>query len=165
MNVEIDDVFAGISRADYEDLYFDEPFNEAVGRELKLGRKLLHFKRSGDRVIRHVCYEPNRDPDSPAGKAFGKTRASFVEELDYDVHAKRGAWKTIPNLMPERVRNEGTLELLEVAGGTRRVVKADVVVTLFGFGRLIERAIVAEIRKSYASTTELTNAWIARRAP
>jgi hypothetical protein len=43
-------------------------------------------------------------------------------------------------------------------------VRAEVVVTLFGFGRLVERMIVAEIKKSYASTAELTNAWIARRS-
>jgi hypothetical protein len=165
MNVEIDDTFAGISCADYEHLYFDEPFNESIGQALKMGRKLLHFKRTADRVVRHVCYEPNRDPDSPAGKAFGKSRASFVEELDYDVHARRGEWRTIPNMMPDRVRNAGTIEILEAPDNSaRRVVRAEVVVTLFGFGRLVERMIVAEIKKSYASTAELTNAWIARRS-
>ena len=101
-------------------------------------------------------------PNSPAGQAFGTSRASFVEELDYDLRAHRGAWRTIPNLMPERVRNSGTIEFAASARGVTRIVRGEVKISLFGFGGLVERAIAAEIVKSYAKTTELTNARIAR---
>src|SRR5687768_1608988 len=83
MKVLIDDLFAGISCAEYEALYFDEEFNRTVGRELRMGRRLLRFERTDSRIQRKVQYEPERDPDSPAGQAFGTSRASFIEELDY----------------------------------------------------------------------------------
>jgi hypothetical protein len=63
------------------------------------------------------------------------------------------------------VSNAGTIELVAAAGGTRRIVRAEVKVSLFGFGRIVERMVVAEIVKSYAATTAFTNAWLARRAP
>ena len=163
MNVLIDDQFAGITAAEYESLYFDEDFNRAVGRALRMGRLLLHFERTDSRIQRKVQYEPERDPDSPAGQAFGKSRASFIEELDYDRATRRGAWRTIPNLFPDRVSNAGTIEFIDAPGGVQRIVRGEVKVSLFGFGRMIERMIVTEIKKSYENTTRFTNEWLAKR--
>ena len=163
MRLAIDHEFAGIDAAGYEALYFDEAFNEALGQNLKMGRQLLRLDRTANRIVRHVCYEPDRDPDSPANQAFGTSRASFVEELDYDVTARRGTWRTIPNLFAERVRNTGTIELVDIAGGVRRSVRGEVIVRLFGFGKIVEKMIVAEIEKSYANTAQFTTEWLAKR--
>lgn len=163
MNVLIDDVFVNISPAEYESLYFDEDFNEAIGRAMRMGRRLLHFERTSDQIVREVHYEPDRDPDSPAGKAFGTSRASFIEKLAYDPRTRTGTWRTIPNLLPDRVTNAGTIEFTDAPNGVRRIVRADVKVTLFGFGRMIERAIAREIVKSYQNTTAFTNEWLAKR--
>jgi hypothetical protein len=162
VKVLIEDEFVGIELAAYEALFFDEAFNISVGEALALGRQLIRLERTPDRIVRHVGYEPRRDPNSPAGQAFGTSRASFVEELDYDPRAHRGEWRTIPNLMPERVRNAGTIEFAASARGVKRTVRGEVKVSLFGFGGLVERAVAAEIVKSYARTAELTTAWIAR---
>ena len=163
MKLRIEDVFEGIRCNEYADLYFDEPFNIAVGDALHMGRRLLRLDHTDDRIVRHVCYEPKRDPGSPADQAFGSSRASFIEELDYDVRARRGAWRTIPNMIPERVRNAGTIEFADAPGGVRRVVDGKVLVSLFGFGRIVERMIVAEIEKSYAATTRFTIEWLLKR--
>jgi hypothetical protein len=162
MKVAIEHVFTGLTCAAYEELFFDEEFNAALGRALRLGRQLLRLERTAERVTRHVCYEPVRDPDSPANHAFGTSRASFVEELDYDRRARRGTWRTIPNRFADRVTNRGTLEIAEDPAGVRRIVRGEVTVSLFGFGRLVERMIVAEIEKSYAATAAFTAEWLAR---
>ena len=162
MKFVIDHVFPQIACGDYEALYFDEPFNDALGEALCMGRKLLRLDRSPERIVRHVCYEPARERGTPADQAFGSSRASFVEELDYDVRARRGTWRTIPNQFTERVKNTGTIELGSDGTGTRRVVRGEVKVSLFGFGGLVERMIVGEIEKSYAKTTAFTLDWLAR---
>ncbi len=163
MRVEIEHVFAGIQPAAYEALYFDEAFNEALGMHLHMGRKLLRLDRTADRIVRHVRYEPAQDPDSATTQAFGTSRASFLEELEYDVRVRRGNWRTIPNLFADRVKNAGTIELAAAPDGTKRTVAGDVTVKLFGFGGRVEKMIVAEIIKSYAASTEFTRAWIAKR--
>lgn len=162
MRLRIQHDFDGIDAAAYETLYFDELFNRELSTSLHMGRELLRLDRTTDRIVRHVRYEPKRDSASPANQVFGASRASFVEELDYDVRARRGAWRTIPNQFADRVRNTGTIELVDIPNGVRRIVDGDVKVSLFGFGRLVERAIVAEIDKSYAATTAFTLAWLAR---
>jgi uncharacterized protein DUF2505 len=163
MLVTVEHVFTGVTRARYEELFFDEEFNTALGARLRLGRELLRLDRSPDRVIRHVRCEPNHDPDSPQAKAFGTSRAAFVEELEYDLRNHRGQWRTIPNMFPDRVKNSGTLEIEAVPGGVRRLVRGEVKASLFGFGRLVERVIVREIEKAYETSAAFTTDWIAKR--
>ena len=162
MKFLIEHVFPRISCGDYEALYFDEAFNAALGDALAMGRRLLRLDRGPDQIVRHVCYEPVRERGSEADHAFGKSRASFVEELDYDVRARRGEWRTIPNQFKERVKNTGTIELVPEGDGTRRIVRGEVKVSLFGFGGRVERIVVREIEKSYARSAEFTLEWLAR---
>jgi len=164
MRVTIEHVFEGIAVADYEDLYFDEAFNDALGRELKLGRHLVRFDRSETRIVRHVCYEPARQDGHPIDHAYGTSRASFIEELDYDVASRRGTWRTVPNRWAERVSNTGTIELAAAPTGTRRTVLGEVKVSAFGFGKIVERLVVGEIEKSYTATTAFTRAWLAKHS-
>lgn len=162
MKVLIEDEFAGIDLAGYEALYFDEPFNIAVGEALQMGRRLVKIERGAERIVRHVAYEPRREPETDAAKAFGTSRASFVEELDYDLRTHVGEWRTIPNMMPDRVKNTGTIAITPTAAGVKRTVRSDVTIKLFGFGGLIERAVTGEIVRSYTKTTDFTRAWIAK---
>ena len=161
MRVTIEHVFEGIAVAEYEQLYFDEAFNDALGKQLKLGRHLVRLDRSENRIVRHVCYEP-AGQTAEFDKAYGSNRASFVEELDYDVTTRRGTWRTIPNRWADRVRNAGTIELAAAPDGTRRTVRAEVSVRAFGFGGIVERLVAAEIEKNYEATTAFTRAWLAR---
>jgi hypothetical protein len=159
---EIAHVFALAPDA-YEALFFDEEFWAALGRELRLGRELLRLDRSEARIVRHVRCAPDQDPATPEGKALSDNRASFVEELDYDRRARRGEWRTIPNLFRERLKTRGTIELQAAPEGTRRIVRGEVDVKLYGLGRLVEKRVVKEIEKSYAAAAAFTQAWIARR--
>lgn len=165
MRVELDHVFAGLQPAAYEALYFDEAFNDALGVHLHMGRQLVRLDHTTDhttdRIIRHVRYEPSQQPGSATKQAFGTSRASFLEELDYDVRARRGAWRTIPNLFADRVTSSGTIEFVATPAGTRRVVTGEVAVRLFGLGGRVERMIAAEIVASYEASTEFTRAWLA----
>jgi hypothetical protein len=164
MKFLIEHTFEGLTPEGYEEVFFDEPFNVALGEALGLGRQLRRLDRAPGRIVRHVCCEPSRDPDSPAGKAFGSSRASFVEELEYDLRAHAGTWRTIPSLLPERVKTSGTLEVLAVGGGVRRVVRGEVKASLWGFGGLVERHVVAEIVKSYDRSAAFTVTWLASRS-
>ena len=107
-------------------MYFDETFSVAVGEALGLGRQLIRLDRGPDRIVRHVRCEPTREAGSPADQAFGSSRASYVEEMDYDLRRGRGTWRTIPNLFTDRVSNTGTLEIVAAGGGVRRVVRGEV---------------------------------------
>jgi hypothetical protein len=162
MHVTIEHVFERIVVGDFVSLYFDETFNDALSKELKLGRHLVRFDQSDKRIVRHVCYEPAREAGHAIDHAYGSSAASFVEELDYDRATRRGTWRTVPNKWADRVRNAGTIEFAAAGPSTRRRVEADVKIKAFGFGGIVERMVVAEIEKNYAATTAFTRAWLAR---
>jgi hypothetical protein len=162
MKFAIDHSFPSITVAAYESLYFDEDFNVALGDALAMGRRLLKLERAVDRIVRHVEFTPKQAKGSQASQAFGNSRASFVEELDFDTLSHRGIWKTVPTMWADRVRNTGTIAFADDGEGTRRSVHGEVKVSLFGFGRLVERAVVAEIEANYARTTTFTLDYLAR---
>ncbi len=161
VHVAIEHVFAGIQPAAFEALYFDEAFNEALGRHLRMGRKLVRLDRANETIVRHVRYEPQQAPGSEASEAFGKSRASFLETLDYDTRTRRGTWKTIPNMVPDRVSNTGTIAFLDDKIGTKRVVEGEAIVRLFGFGGRVEKIIVREIQKNYELSAAFITEWLA----
>ena len=161
MKFAIDHVFPA-PLAVYEALYFDEDFNNSLGDALAMGRRLLKLERAAGRIVRHVQFAPKQDAGSQASQAFGNSRASFVEELDFDTASHRGTWKTVPNMWAERVRNTGTIAFAGGSDGTHRVVLGEVKVSAFGFGRLVERAVVSEIERNYERTTAFTLAYLAR---
>jgi hypothetical protein len=163
MKLAIEHVFAEIQPAEFEALYFDEAFNESLGTHLHMGRKLVRLDRTANRIVRHVRFEPAQEPDSPVKQAFGTSRASFLEELDYDPRTRRGEWKTIPNVFKERVVNSGTIEFAAAPEGTRRLLRGEVKVKLFGFGGVVEKMILAEIVKSYDATAAFIIDWLAKR--
>lgn len=158
----VEHVFSGVTCARYEELFFDEEFNRALGEELQLGRELVKLERTPGRIVRHVRCEPKREAGSPADQAFGKSRAGFFEELEYDTRTRRATWKTIPNVFTKHVSTTGTLELVDVPGGVKRVMRGDVKVSFYGFGKIIEKMIVAEIEKSQAANAVFTTRWLAR---
>src|SRR5437764_962944 len=110
MKFAVEHLFHGVEVSHYTAMYFDEAFNTELGEAMHMGRKLLRLDRTPKTIVRHVCFEPKQKAGSPADQAFGTSRASFVEELEFDVAASRGQWRTIPNLFTDRVRNSGTIE-------------------------------------------------------
>ena len=159
MKVLIEDDFPGIGRARFEKVFFDESFNVAVSDALHLDRQLLRLDRGPDTIVRHVNYSLKPDPKAAPADS---PRAGFIDELEYDLQAHRGVWRTIPSQYADRARNAGTIEIIDLPHGVRRIVRGEVTVSLFGLGRLIERRIVAEIENGYAMTTKLTAEWLAR---
>ena len=161
MKFEIEHTYARITPAAYAALHFDETFSAALGEALGLGRTLLRLDRTADRIVRHVRCVPRRDADDPAAQVLDD-KASYVEELDYDVARARGEWRTIPSMMPDRVTTHGSIEFVAAPGVTRRIVRGEVRVRIFAVGRLVERHIVAAIEKSYADSARFTAAWLAQ---
>lgn len=163
MKFVIEHTYRQITPAAYEALHFDETFAAALGEALGLGRVLVRLDRTPGRIVRHVRCTPKRKSDDPAARVLDD-QASYVEELEYEVGRFRGEWRTIPSVMPDRVRTSGSLELAPApGGGTRRIVRGEVRVAIFAVGRIVERFIVAEIEKSYAGAARFTADWLARQ--
>ncbi|HEY2511332.1 MAG TPA: DUF2505 family protein [Polyangiaceae bacterium] len=164
MKFAVDHDFQGISPADYEALYFDEPFAIALCEKVKLGRTLLRLDRTEGRLVRHVRCEPVRDIPGPIAKLLGDKRFSYVEELEFELGKLHGRWRVVPNIATDKVDAKGTLEFRAIPGGVKRLVAGEIKVSVFGIGGLVEKFVVAEVEKSYADAAVFTRDYLAKKS-
>jgi hypothetical protein len=162
MKLQIEHTF-GVTPAEYAAFYFDEGFSEDLCAAVKLGRTLLRLDRTPTRLIRHVRCEPVREVPAPLAKLMDGHRFHYVEELDFDLETLRGRWRVVPSLIPDKVDASGTHDFEDAGGKTRRVVRGEVKVSVFGIGGLVERFVIGEVQKSYDDAAAFTQTFLARR--
>lgn len=152
--------FRNITLAQYEALYFDEAFNDAMCENVGLQRTLLKREQNGPRIHREVRVSPNREVPAPVAKILGSAKLEYVEHVDYTFGSNRGTWLTISSVMTDKLDTRGTMAFGEQGGSVVRTVEGDINVKIFAVGGVIEKFIVADVEKSYASAAAFTQQWI-----
>lgn len=161
MNFHVEHRFRGIAVADYEKLYFDEAFNEALCKTLKLDRQLVKRELEGQKLHREVRVRPDRELPAPAAKVIGSAKIEYVEHCDYVMGSNRGIWKTISGIMPDKIHSNGTFSFRQDGDGVVRRVEGEVKVGInFVINGLVEKGIIADVEKSYKQAAEFTQRWI-----
>ncbi len=150
----------GISLADFEKLYFDEAFNEALCKAVKLHRNLVARTIQGGKLHREVKVAAEREIPAAAAKILGGSRLEYTEYLDYPLGSFRGTWKTISSLMTDKVDSSGTFGFRAEAGQVVRTVEGEVTVKILFVGKVVEQFIAADVEKSYAHAAEFMQRWI-----
>jgi len=160
MKFRVEHTFRGINLEQYESLYFDEDFNNALCTEVKLARSLQKRDLNGKHLSRVVTVGPDREIPPAAAKILGASKIEYTEHLEYDMGSYKGTWKTVSSLMTDKVDTKGTFAFREGGGGVVRVVEGDIKVKIFGVGGGVEKFIVADIEKSYEKAAAFTQRWI-----
>jgi hypothetical protein len=163
MKFRVEHTYEGVTFPEYEAIHFDEDFNAALSASVKLGRTVLKLERTPERIVRHVRIEPTRDIPGPVAKILGGKKFSYVEELEYEIGKGRGHWRTIPNILPDKLDSQGTLELVAAPGGVKRIVAGEIKVSVFGIGGIIEKFVVGDVEKSYDAAATFTREWLKKR--
>ena len=98
MKFRAEHTFRGITLEEYEKTYFNEDFNIALCKAVKLARTKIKFEEKDGHIERVVKVGPDREIPAPAAKILGANRIEYTEHLDYDLGSYRGVWKTISSL-------------------------------------------------------------------
>ncbi len=160
MKFHADHEFTGITLAEYERLHFDEEFNIALCKAVKLARTLKELTREGGHIHRVVTVGPDREIPKPAAKVLGAQRIEYTETVDYELGSGEGVFTVVSSLMTDKVKTGGTIAFRETPRGVRRIVDGEVTVKIFGVGKIVEKFIAAETEKSYDEAAEFTQKWI-----
>jgi hypothetical protein len=147
----------------WEKCVLTEDYNRRLFLEqLKfLKYELIEQKDSGDKVTRRVKAEPeSANLPGPLKKVVGDS-LGYTEEGSYDRKTKVYSFRTIPAAFPDKVKIVGTMRC-EPLGDNKvtRVTEIDVDVKIFMVGGMVEERIVSDIKRSYASAAEFTNAYV-----
>lgn len=160
MRFRIEHTFANVSVADYETLYFDEPFNTALCQDVKLARRLLERALTDGRLRRVATIGPQRELPRAVSKIIGSDRIEYTEHIDYQWGKYQGTWKTISSVLSDKVDCKGTFVFNQRNGGVMRVVEGEIAVKVFGIGGVVEKLIVSDIEQSYEKAATFTQRWI-----
>jgi hypothetical protein len=147
----------------WEKCVFDAEYNRRLFlEELKFrSYELIEQRDTGDTIVRKAKGEPQVGHlPGPVKKVLGDS-FGYVEEGTFDRKAKRYSFRTIPAVLPDKIKIQGSM-VCEPLGDKKvtRVTSIHVDVKVFMVGGMIEDRIVADIKHSYDKAAELTNAWV-----
>jgi hypothetical protein len=160
MKFRVEHVFRNIELAAYEQLYFDEAFNEALCKSVKLARAVLKRDLTNGKLERQLRVGPDRELPPAAAKFLGSNKIEYTEFVDYTFGKHSGAWRTVSAIMTDKIESSGTFGFSAKGSGVLRWVEGEIKVKMFGVGGVIEGFIVSDVKKSYEEAAKFTQGWI-----
>lgn len=145
-------------------MFFEDAFNEALYRDhLKFSVfRVLSSETAADGTVRRrVESAPPVELPAAAKKVLGDA-TSYVEEGTFDPQRKRYTVDVIPAAAADKIKTRAEL-WVEARGDKRceRVVEVSNEVKIFGIGKMLEKFIEQQTRKTYDEAAAFTNRWIA----
>lgn len=160
MKFRVEHVIPGIGLPQFETLFFDEDFNVALCRALKLDRHPVSHEVKDGVLRRVVRISPNRDIPGPMAKVLGSSKIEYTEHTDYRMGGYQANWKTISSVLTDKVDSSGTLSFVKRGDGVARIAEGEVKVKIFGLGGVVEKFIVADVESSYAQAAEFMLSYV-----
>ena len=149
----------------YWEVFFDDAYNEALFRHLRIGRQLLECTREGEGdslvIRRRQILTPQREAPKIIKKLI-KGAISYTENNIFTARDNRIQVETIPGFAADKLTTRGIYRL-EVLGPkqVRRIFEGECTCRIPLVGGKIERTIVDEVVDSYRQTTDFTRRWLA----
>lgn len=143
-------------------IFFDRDFNQALFQQ-RLGfpeYEVIEQREDERHIYRKVRGVPKMDVPGPVAKVLG-THFSYTEEGTFDKTTGIWRWKMTPNVMPDKLRNEGTVRVEPAGPGKcRRISEIIAEARVFGIGGLIESAAEKNLRQGWDASAVFMNQWI-----
>lgn len=161
MNFTIEHTFKNISVADYElRVFMDERFNEAIKGVAGLrSRELQERKEEGGKVYRRIRMQPEREFPAVMKKLLNGDLIT-TEESWFDAARHVVEWTSKLSVLADKVKLSGRVEFTEVPGGVRRKLTGSIDVSIFGVGKVVEKAVVDDLTSTYEKIAAFTQRWI-----
>ena len=150
MHLHIVHRFAHARRDDVERLYMlDDEFNRATFAAIGYDRQVVEQRQDGTRLVRVLRVVARGAVPAPFA-AFAPGGFAFEEGTDYDLARHAGTWRTVPSVLSERFRCEGTFAIEEAPGEVVFRLEGEVVASLPLVGGRAERYAAATAESQHA---------------
>jgi hypothetical protein len=142
-------------------LFFEKDFNEQLYKALQFPEwKLLDTKETDKEIIRTVKAMPKMDAPAAVVKLLGSS-FGYDEEGRFDKATKTHKFIIKPNVMTEKLRNEGSVKCEPRGEGkSTRVVEIIAEAKVFGLGGMIESSFEKSFRTGWQQSADFINKWV-----
>jgi len=146
--------------ATFWEMFWDDRYDELVRGASAFTRTVLSDHTEGSVRRWRVRIEPDRVLPAPVRKVLGTDK--LIYEQDNELDTDRGVlhWEVIPQVLSSKISARGTLQVVEEAGGVQRLVRGEIAVKVPVVGGRIEKAIVADVERSYDNAAEACRRWL-----
>lgn len=158
-----DDFDTSIER--YWQVFFDDAYNVALYRRLKVGREVLEVKQEGEGdgliIRRKIKLSPERDVPALI-KKFIKGAVTYTEQNVFTARTNSIDVVTIPGFMADALTTRGVYRVQALGPAkVRRIWEGTIDCKIPLLGGKVEKHIVEEVTQSYRDTTDFTRTWLA----
>lgn len=162
-NIRIEHTFATSEDTFWDKIFFDEEYNRRMFLEaLRFPHwRELSSEDGGDHVTRVVEIEPSLG-ELPAAiqKVIGEG-LRYREEGRFDKKSRHYGIRIVPSKLADKMHVDGELFTQSVGEGqVKRIFTAAVSVKIFGVGSMIEKRLVADLKRSYDVGAQFTSDFI-----
>ena len=142
-------------------LFFEKDFNEQLFKALEFPEwKLIDTKETDKEIVRNVKATPKMEAPGPVAKLLGSS-FGYDEEGRFDKATKTHKFIIKPNVMTEKLRNEGTVKCEPRGDGkSTRVVEIIAEAKVFGLSGMIESSFEKSFRTGWQKSADFINKWV-----
>ena len=135
---------------------FESPeFEARLEETTDIRCEVLSTEQKGDVTVRRLRYTAKSDLPTIAAKALGTKNLTYVQTNTFDPAKSQLRWDVDLPMVGDRVSVGGTTTINDSPTGCRRVVDGDISVRMRLVGGQIEKAVVAQFKKSMERAVDL----------
>lgn len=142
-------------------IYWDPAFEDRLRQGSTVQREVLEQRDDGDVVYRRVRITPQRELPAAAAAIVGTKKLVYEQETRFEKSRGVVHWQVVPSFLPDKLDAKGQLRVEPAPGGCAIVIDGNIDVKVRFVGGQIEKAVVAEVEKSYDRLAAETRRWIA----
>jgi hypothetical protein len=142
-------------------LFFDKEWNEALFKSLEFPEwKLVDQRETDKEIIRIIKATPKMEAPGPVKKLLG-SKFGYDEEGRFDKATKKHKFVIKPNVLTDKLRNEGTVQCEPRGEGkSTRVVEIIAEAKVFGVGGMMEASFEKSFRVGWQASADFINKWV-----
>lgn len=155
MRIQIEHHFEGASLAEVERLYlFDNAFNRATFHALGYERRVTRLDQTDSVLTRELCLAPEKPLPPPFRALVPDGMFNIQEQLQYDLRAHEGSWRTVPSALATQFAAAGTLSLRAERGAVVFTMRGDVNARIPLLSRIAEKQALKTAEQQHAALAE-----------
>ncbi|HHO54310.1 MAG TPA: DUF2505 domain-containing protein [Deltaproteobacteria bacterium] len=145
------------------EMYWDDDLDAMLNEGSNIQRDLLEERTEGDVLIRRVRFTPERELPAAAAKLLGTNKLVYEQENAWDRSNSVLHWKVIPTILPGKLDAQGTFAVSPLGDAQcEQLVQGVISVNVRFIGGQIEKAVIAEVERSWNRTAETCRTWLQR---
>lgn len=145
------------------EMYWDDDFDALLRKESAVQRDVLEERTDGDVLLRRLRVTPERELPGPVALLLGTTKLVYEQENRWDRKNNVLHWRVVPTILPGKLDAQGTFRVEPRENGCEQIVEGEIVVNVRFVGGQIEKAVVAEVERSYDRTAATCRTWLGRK--